>query len=361
MGKVCKKCGYARKPQDAAPAYACPNCGAVYEKVEAQLARQATGDGAPKNLPGARRINRKAGPAFRRGSHLLLLLVSWVLGLAGIVNLLAGDFKLAILTLPALIVALPASRKLLPSVVQVSLIGLLITGLTVNNLIDAIQETERLEKEAAERQDRREEYAKRRAERIADFESKKQALLSEARLNLSDGNFGAVLAVTTEWADLKDKELVELEREALRSAKEELANGNFAFLSGFNNSDFPQFALLNEEAQRLRAAAEARAEAEACKKDLQCWGDKHTVMAGFRCDNHVERLAKYAFEWTDGFLEPKFSRFRWKSKESGVITYIGDKIRFQNGFGAWQNYVYECDLDPISEVVHDVRASPGRL
>jgi hypothetical protein len=361
MGKVCKKCGYTRKPQDTAPAYECPNCGAVYEKVEAQLARKATGSGAPQNPPRARRIDFKAGPVFRRGVHILLLVVSWILGLSGIVNLLAGDFKIAILTLPALIVALPASRKLLPPVGQLSLIALLIAGLAVSNLIDAIQETERLEKEAAERQERREEYAKRRAERIADFELKKAALLSEARLNLSDGNFGAVLTATTEWADLKDTELVELEQEALRSAKEELANGNFAFLSGFNKSDFPQFALLNEEAQRLRTAAKARAEAEACKKDLQCWGDKHTVMAGFRCDSHVEKLAKYDFQWTDGFLEPKFSRFRWKSKESGIITYIGDKIRFQNGFGAWQNYVYECDLDPISQVVRDVRARPGRL
>jgi hypothetical protein len=93
MGKVCKKCGYTRKPQDTAPAYECPNCGAVYEKVEAQLARKATGSGAPQNPPRARRIDFKAGPVFRRGVHILLLVVSWILGLSGIVNLLAGDFN----------------------------------------------------------------------------------------------------------------------------------------------------------------------------------------------------------------------------------------------------------------------------
>lgn len=98
-----------------------------------------------------------------------------------------------------------------------------------------------------------------------------------------------------------------------------------------------------------------------CQMDLQCWGDKHNVAAGVYCDDYVEKLAKYSHEWTDGMLEPKFSHFRWKDRSKGYITYIGDKIKFQNGFGAWQNYVYECDLDPETNTVLDVRAQPGRL
>jgi hypothetical protein len=43
----------------------------------------------------------------------------------------------------------------------------------------------------------------------------------------------------------------------------------------------------------------------------------------------------------------KFSHFRWKDEARGVMAYIGDKIRFQNGFGAWQPHVYECDLDTL--------------
>ena len=35
MGIKCLKCGYERKPSDSAPEYECPQCGAIYAKVEA--------------------------------------------------------------------------------------------------------------------------------------------------------------------------------------------------------------------------------------------------------------------------------------------------------------------------------------
>ena len=98
-----------------------------------------------------------------------------------------------------------------------------------------------------------------------------------------------------------------------------------------------------------------------CKKTLQCWGDRQSIAAGVRCQGYVEKLAKYSYKWTDGILEPKFSHFRWKNQSTGVVTFIGDKIQFQNGFGAFQNYIYECDFDPSSEQVLHVRARPGRL
>jgi predicted nucleic acid-binding Zn-ribbon protein len=34
MGQVCKKCGYERQASDAAPDTQCPQCGAIYAKVE---------------------------------------------------------------------------------------------------------------------------------------------------------------------------------------------------------------------------------------------------------------------------------------------------------------------------------------
>ena len=98
-----------------------------------------------------------------------------------------------------------------------------------------------------------------------------------------------------------------------------------------------------------------------CRRSLQCWGDRHTVAAGVYCRKPVERLARFSFEWTDAWYEPKFSHFRWKDQARGTITFIGDKIRMQNAFGAWQNFVYECDLDPATDAVLDVRARPGML
>src|SRR3954468_761878 len=72
---------------------------------------------------------------------------------------------------------------------------------------------------------------------------------------------------------------------------------------------------------------------EDCMKTLNCWGERHSVAAAVRCRRPVELLAKNDFQWTDGFLEPKFSHYRWANEKLGVITFIGDKIKFQNGFG----------------------------
>ncbi len=99
----------------------------------------------------------------------------------------------------------------------------------------------------------------------------------------------------------------------------------------------------------------------ACKSDLHCWGEKHFVDASVKCVRPIERLAKYSSKWTDGWLTPKFSHYRWKDSKKGIITYIGDKIQFQNGFGAWQDHTYGCDFDPATGSVRGVRAVPGRL
>lgn len=101
-----------------------------------------------------------------------------------------------------------------------------------------------------------------------------------------------------------------------------------------------------------------RAADAACAQDLQCWGDRHRVTASLHCEPHVERLAAYSHEWTDRWS--RLSRFRWGA-ERPALTYIGDQIKFQNGFGAWQHHVYECDYDPATETVIAVRAQPGRL
>jgi len=107
-----------------------------------------------------------------------------------------------------------------------------------------------------------------------------------------------------------------------------------------------------------KKAAEKEA---ACKTDIQCWGDKNLVTAAVACQAPIEKLARFSARWTDKTMEPKFSRFRWLDQEKGLLTYIGDKIEFQNGFGAYQASIYECDIDPVSRQVLEVRAQPGRL
>lgn len=115
------------------------------------------------------------------------------------------------------------------------------------------------------------------------------------------------------------------------------------------------------ESEEEKQAAEAAD--SACMQDLECIGNKGTITAGVYCKEHIEKLAKNSAKWTDGALEPKFSRFRWKDKDAGIVTHLGDKVQFQNGFGAFVNMVYSCDLDMKKSpaVVVGVDAAEGRL
>jgi hypothetical protein len=109
------------------------------------------------------------------------------------------------------------------------------------------------------------------------------------------------------------------------------------------------------------AQVEAKKTAE-CKLSLQCWGDKYIATAGVYCKNDIEKLAKFSARWMDeSMLQSKFSQFKWLDEGSGTVTFVGDKLQFQNGFGAYQAVIYECDYDPTTKAVIDVRATPGRL
>lgn len=116
-----------------------------------------------------------------------------------------------------------------------------------------------------------------------------------------------------------------------------------------------------EEAKRAEERATEEQMAAACRSDLECWGEKAWNVGTFRCPSLIERMAKYDFEWTDGMLEPKFSHYRWRNKANGIVTIIGDKIKMQNGFGAWTHMTYECDVDPESKIALDVRVREGRM
>ena len=117
----------------------------------------------------------------------------------------------------------------------------------------------------------------------------------------------------------------------------------------------------SERLAKLQAAEEEKRKAEECRKDIQCWGDKYSFGATASCKKVIPTLAKYTHEWTDSWSEVKFPRFRWADEAKGTVTYLGDKIRFQNGFGAWQNMTYLCTYDPQSGKVLDAKATPGHL
>lgn len=109
------------------------------------------------------------------------------------------------------------------------------------------------------------------------------------------------------------------------------------------------------------ASVSADQRAAQCATDLACMINKGTIAAGLRCPSQIEKLAKHAVRWTDGSLGPKFSRGRWLDASQGMVTMIGDKAEFQNGFGAWTPVVYECDLNKDQNAVLAVRVKEGRL
>lgn len=118
---------------------------------------------------------------------------------------------------------------------------------------------------------------------------------------------------------------------------------------------------LENEKVQAETQDKKKTEDEICRKDITCWAETKFFSASSACQKQIERLAQYDFEWTDGMLEPKFSHYRWHNISNGSVTYIGDKFKAQNGFGAWSNVIYECDYDLVNEAVLDVRAEQGRL
>jgi len=80
------------------------------------------------------------------------------------------------------------------------------------------------------------------------------------------------------------------------------------------------------------------------------------------CPDHVERLGNYGFRWTDGLWELKLRLSQTVvANDPDVVTYVGDRIEYQNGYGAWEPHVYECDLHATTRELVDVRAMPCRL
>lgn len=105
----------------------------------------------------------------------------------------------------------------------------------------------------------------------------------------------------------------------------------------------------------------AKQEEENCRADLMCWARKNRASAEVDCGSEIEKLARYDVQWTDDFGDPRFSQYAWSNQRKGIIDYFGDRVKFQNGFGAWQIHQYTCTYDTINKKVLDTIAEPGRL
>ena len=121
-----------------------------------------------------------------------------------------------------------------------------------------------------------------------------------------------------------------------------------------------------DERERLAASKAAErvkneAAAKECRNTADCFARENMARAGFACARPVADLSESYADWVNKAQEPRFGGFRVKNLDAGVVTYIGDKIRFPNGSGGMVNQIYECDFDAEKDRVVAVRARAGSL
>jgi hypothetical protein len=92
--------------------------------------------------------------------------------------------------------------------------------------------------------------------------------------------------------------------------------------------------------------------------------EKYGIEATSRCasdaDDYLRSIAKYDFKWDEtGFLEQKFDKYKQKTPSPGVITLVTNKSKLQNGFGAFQHIVLQCDYDTQAKKVLGYRFFPN--
>ena len=89
---------------------------------------------------------------------------------------------------------------------------------------------------------------------------------------------------------------------------------------------------------------------KACRWNLDCWKGLLGTSATSKCKKLVESSAQYDHKW-DGWLVEKFPNASWIDYETGAFRISGNKVKFQNGFGAWQRMSYACEYDPHKKSV----------
>jgi hypothetical protein len=98
-----------------------------------------------------------------------------------------------------------------------------------------------------------------------------------------------------------------------------------------------------------------------CRKDLICWAGRSRAFAERVCPDRIESYSQYQFKWINGFFSSKFSDYKWGDEKSGSVILMGDALQFQNGFGAWQNIVYACEVNIDTSSIGVVEVVAGRL
>lgn len=102
-------------------------------------------------------------------------------------------------------------------------------------------------------------------------------------------------------------------------------------------------------------------EDEKCIENLTCWAAKNLADATKQAEYFIERMAKFDYQWINNPDENKLTYYKWYDKERLIIQYTGDKIKMQNGFGAFSHMTYKCYYDTINKKMIDIKLSKGKI
>jgi len=99
-----------------------------------------------------------------------------------------------------------------------------------------------------------------------------------------------------------------------------------------------------------------------CGDERECAVEALRIPATVACRAAIERRAQYDVRWEDGLLgEETFTRAGWADATKTSLTFAGDAVSFQNGFGAFARVSYFCTVDRLSKAVVDLQISRGPL
>lgn len=78
------------------------------------------------------------------------------------------------------------------------------------------------------------------------------------------------------------------------------------------------------------------------------YGTDGALKCGYGADDYLRSIAKYDFGWDDaakGFLGVKFGSRLTHVDQPGVLTFVSDRSKLQNGFGGWTHIELLCRYD----------------
>jgi hypothetical protein len=106
-------------------------------------------------------------------------------------------------------------------------------------------------------------------------------------------------------------------------------------------------------------AAKQRKEDEACIADVSCWAKRHLQEASRVCSTAIEQQARFDYRWEA--MRPDRFTSAIMHNNGQQISFIGNALKLQNGFGAWLPYSYNCRYDIGTKAVVAVEINEGRM